>query len=53
MDDDYREYRTGQGVPEKGEYLCQSGERVRFNENEEFPVCPVSGEETTWKHEDR
>ncbi|UOQ92101.1 hypothetical protein MUO14_16585 [Halobacillus shinanisalinarum] len=53
MDENYREYRTGQGVPKTGEYLCQSGERVKFNDNEDFPVCPVSGEETTWKHDDQ
>lgn len=46
-----REFRTGQGVPDKGEYVCQSGERATFNKNESFPVCPISGNETTWKRE--
>ncbi|MEQ6377073.1 hypothetical protein RZN22_08365 [Bacillaceae bacterium S4-13-58] len=45
-----REYRTGQGVPAKGEYICQSGERARFEQNEKFPVCPISGKDTTWTH---
>ncbi|MGY0694438.1 hypothetical protein ACW2QC_16935 [Virgibacillus sp. FSP13] len=53
MDENYREYRTGQGVPVNGEYICQSGKRVTFSEDEDFPVCPISGKETTWKHEDR
>ncbi|WP_205439427.1 hypothetical protein [Halobacillus ihumii] len=53
MEEDYREYRTGQGVPKTGEYMCQSGEKVTFNKDEDFPVCPVSGKETYWKnHED-
>ncbi|WP_194841297.1 hypothetical protein [Salinibacillus xinjiangensis] len=51
MEEDYREYRTGQGVPASGEYICQSGKKAEFNENDTFPVCPVSGEETTWKHD--
>lgn len=52
MDKEYREYRTGQGVPEKGEYICQSGEKAKLNEDENFPACPVNGNETTWKHDD-
>jgi hypothetical protein len=42
-------YRTGQGVPVKGEYTCQSGERLTLDANEEFPVCPISGKDTTWR----
>ncbi|MEC5425205.1 hypothetical protein QGM71_17100 [Virgibacillus sp. C22-A2] len=53
MDEHNRQYRTGQGVPKKGEYLCQSGKRVTFKDNDEFPVCPVSGEDTFWKHEEQ
>jgi hypothetical protein len=44
-------YRTGQGVPKEGEYVCQSGERVTLRSEEDFPMCPVSGKETTWKRE--
>lgn len=51
MDKQYRPYRTGQGVPETGDYICQSGKKAKLNEKDEFPVCPVSGNETTWKHE--
>jgi hypothetical protein len=51
MPENVREYRTGQGVPKSGEYLCQSGERVKLKADQEFPVCPISGEDTTWKDE--
>ncbi|MFD1040121.1 hypothetical protein ACFQ3N_17245 [Virgibacillus byunsanensis] len=53
MDHKNREYRTGQGVPEAGEYICQSGKRGNFKEKEAFPVCPVSGEETYWKQDNQ
>jgi hypothetical protein len=46
-----REYRTGQGVPENGQYMCQSGEKATFKANEKFPTCPVSNKETYWKHD--
>ncbi|GAA0480050.1 hypothetical protein GCM10008986_00680 [Salinibacillus aidingensis] len=51
MAEETREYRTGQGVPLTGEYICQSGEIAKLNENDSFPRCPVTGQETTWKHE--
>lgn len=44
-------YRTGQGVPVSGEYRCQSGNSLRLNHNDAFPVCPASGTDTTWTHE--
>ncbi|WP_172840523.1 hypothetical protein [Virgibacillus phasianinus] len=53
MGKNYREYRTGQGVPETGKYICQSGKTAKLNENEDFPACPVSDEETTWTHEEQ
>lgn len=51
MDKDYREYRTGQGVPASGTYTCQSGAKAELSEKDYFPLCPVSGEETYWKHD--
>lgn len=51
MTEEYREYRTGQGVPAEGYYMCQSGEKTKLNKDEKFPACPVNGDETTWKHE--
>ncbi len=48
MEERTHEYRTGQGVPVNGEYRCQSGARGTFKEGDDFPMCPVSGEETTW-----
>lgn len=53
MDEQYRKYRTGQGVPITGEYICQSGKKAKFNENDDFPACPISNEETNWTHEDQ
>lgn len=53
MSENTREYRTGQGVPQNGQYICQSGAKATFDKNEKFPVCPISGEEATWTHEDR
>jgi|GEM_PF-2882961 len=50
MKDNEREYRTGQGVPVSGEYLCQSGAKARLGENDTFPVCPVTNDESTWTH---
>ncbi|MFZ3579854.1 hypothetical protein [Virgibacillus sp. DJP39] len=47
----YRKYRTGQGVPVEGEYICQSGKRAKLNIRDNFPVCPLSNKETTWTHE--
>ncbi|MFC4559033.1 hypothetical protein ACFO3D_12605 [Virgibacillus kekensis] len=52
MEENFREYRTGQGVPEKGQYICQSGKRAILNKDEDFPACPVTGDETTWKRHD-
>ncbi|MFC3038739.1 hypothetical protein ACFOGI_00540 [Virgibacillus xinjiangensis] len=49
--EDYREYRTGQGVPHDGEFICQSGKKATLAKHETFPSCPVSGNETTWKPE--
>ncbi|MBB6451955.1 D-lyxose ketol-isomerase [Salirhabdus euzebyi] len=51
MSDEKRQYRTGQGVPIKGEYRCQSGEKVHLQPGENFPMCPVSEKETYWTHE--
>lgn len=53
MDENYRKYRTGQGVPLTGEYICQSGKKAKLNKDDDFPACPVSDEETTWTHEDQ
>jgi hypothetical protein len=46
-----REYRTGQGVPISGSYICQSGKRAKLSKDETFPKCPDSGNETFWKHD--
>lgn len=47
---DLREYRTGQGVPLSGSYMCQSGATAKLSKDEAFPQCPVSKEDTYWKH---
>ncbi|MFC2947058.1 hypothetical protein [Virgibacillus sediminis] len=52
MREGYREYRTGQGVPHDGEFICQSGKKATLSKDDTFPSCPVSGSETTWKHKE-
>ncbi|MDY0395707.1 hypothetical protein ACFSMW_19790 [Virgibacillus halophilus] len=52
MEKKERVYRTGQGIPVSGEYICQSGVRKTFKEDGLFPVCPTSGKETHWEHHD-
>ncbi|WP_169750792.1 hypothetical protein [Ornithinibacillus contaminans] len=51
MEKDYREYRTGQGVPKSGSYICQSGAKANMNKDDKFPVCPDSGQDTYWQHD--
>jgi hypothetical protein len=51
MEKEYREYRTGQGVPKTGAYICQSGKKASIKKGENFPECPISGQDTYWKHE--
>ncbi|WP_176481867.1 hypothetical protein [Paucisalibacillus globulus] len=51
MEKEFREYRTGQGVPVSGSYICQSGEKSSLNKNDTFPQCPISGQDTYWKHQ--
>jgi hypothetical protein len=46
-----RDFRTGERVSEAGEYTCASGERKNLRADEEFPACPISGGETTWRRE--
>ncbi len=51
LEKEFREYRTGQGVPVSGSYICQSGEKSSLNKNDTFPQCPISGQDTYWKHQ--
>lgn len=48
-----RNYKTGERVPEAGQYACAAGERISLRADENFPVCPIGGGETTWKRENR
>jgi hypothetical protein len=48
-----RNFRTGERVAEPGEYICEAGNRKELRGNEEFPVCPVSGGETTWRRQNK
>ena len=52
MTEEVRAYRTGQGVPLAGTYLCQSGAKAQFTDQDKFPVCPVSNKDTYWEHEE-
>jgi hypothetical protein len=51
MADRNREYKTGEQVAETGRYACKAGDKKDLNANDTFPVCPVSGGETTWRRD--
>jgi hypothetical protein len=51
MADRNRDYRTGERVAEPGGFVCEVGQRRDLREGDEFPTCPESGRETTWKRE--
>lgn len=51
VDKQLREYRTGQGVPITGTYICQSGAKANFTKDDTFPQCPTSRKDTYWKRE--
>lgn len=42
-------FRTGQRVKEPGTYECEAGSKRELRELDEFPICPESGRETTWR----
>lgn len=43
-------HQTNERVEEAGKYICASGEADEFKSGETFPVCPISNEQTTWRH---
>ncbi|WP_169749112.1 hypothetical protein [Ornithinibacillus californiensis] len=51
MEKNLSEYRTGQGVPVEGTYICQSGAKATLNKEDLFPQCPVSNQDTYWNHD--
>lgn len=51
MAESNREYKTGERVPQAGRYTCKTGDKKDFTANDNFPVCPVSGNETSWKRD--
>jgi hypothetical protein len=53
MADRNRDYRTGDRVIEPGAFVCEVGQRRDLREGDEFPACPESGRETTWKREQK
>lgn len=34
---------------ETGRYVCAEGETMELRQGEKFPMCPRTGEETTWR----
>jgi hypothetical protein len=52
MEDRKNPFRTGERVPESGEYACEAGDKRRYEADETFAACPVSNEETTWNRAD-
>jgi hypothetical protein len=51
VEKELREYRTGQGVPVEGSYICQSGAKATLKKDDIFPQCPVSNQDTHWEHD--
>jgi hypothetical protein len=45
-------HQTNETVLETGKYICAAGEKKEFQKGEQFPVCPVTNETTTWRHAD-
>jgi hypothetical protein len=43
-------HQTGEPVIESGAYFCEAGEKKEFSVGEKFPVCPVNGNDTVWRH---
>jgi predicted RNA-binding Zn-ribbon protein involved in translation (DUF1610 family) len=43
-------HQTGEPVIESGEYFCEAGEKEEFSSGDTFPVCPVNGNQTVWRH---
>jgi hypothetical protein len=43
-------HQTGEQVIEAGAYFCDAGEKREFDAGEMFPLCPVHGVETVWRH---
>ncbi|GGA12281.1 hypothetical protein GCM10008018_66710 [Paenibacillus marchantiophytorum] len=43
-------HRTNEKVEETGTYICAAGKALQLSHGDVFPYCPVSGNETTWRH---
>ncbi|UFJ39216.1 hypothetical protein LOK74_14175 [Brevibacillus humidisoli] len=42
-------FKTGERVTNAGDYVCGTGTTKRYETDETFAACPVSGQETTWQ----
>lgn len=52
MADQTQVYRTGDRVPEPGQYTCDAGQRKLFRQGDVFDPCPESGSQTVWRRTD-
>jgi predicted RNA-binding Zn-ribbon protein involved in translation (DUF1610 family) len=43
-------HQTGEPVIEAGAYFCEVGKEQEFAKGDSFPVCPVNGNPTVWRH---
>lgn len=41
-------YRTGEICEQAGNYISESGKKMRLEEGQKVPKCPVNGNETIW-----
>lgn len=45
-------HRTNEEVMESGSYVCEAGVKRELQRGDKFPVCPRTGNETSWRHSD-
>jgi uncharacterized cupin superfamily protein len=45
-------HHSNEEVMETGRYVCAAGETKEFKQGDKFPMCPRTGEATTWRHAD-
>lgn len=43
-------HQTHDEVMESGQYVCEVGDKLDLKKGDVFPVCPRTGQDTTWRH---
>lgn len=42
-------FSTGDRVVETGVYECEAGEKRSLRSGDDFPACPINGNDTSWR----